>query len=141
MHKYMIVVLVVAALCAQSEAKVFTRCGLVQELRRQGFPANQLRDWVCLIEAESGRNTAVIGPVNSNGSRDWGLFQINDRYWCSTGSSPGKDCNVRCRDLITDNITRASNCAKIIFRRHNFNAWYGWINKCRGKPLPDISKC
>ncbi|CAB3238778.1 unnamed protein product [Arctia plantaginis] len=141
MHKLVILLIASAALCLRCEAKVFTRCGLVQELRRQGFPSNQLRNWVCLIEAESSRNTAIISEPNSKGWRDWGLFQINDEFWCSTTNSPGKDCNVRCADLITDDITKASNCAKIIFRRHNFNAWYGWINKCRGKSLPDISRC
>ncbi|KAJ8721288.1 hypothetical protein PYW07_002064 [Mythimna separata] len=140
MQKITILFVALATICL-CEARYFTRCQLVAELRRQGFPANQLRDWVCLVEHESGRYTHRVSPMNSNGSRDYGLFQINDRYWCSTTNRPGKDCNVTCAQLLLDNITIASNCAKIIYRRHKFDAWYGWKNHCRGKPLPDISKC
>ncbi|RVE49532.1 hypothetical protein evm_005873 [Chilo suppressalis] len=136
-----IVALVVIGLCWQCEAKTFSRCELVRELRRQKFPENQLRNWVCLVEKESGRRTNAIGPTNSNGSRDHGLFQINDKYWCSTTNKPGKDCNVTCAQLRTNDITKACKCAKKIYQRHGFNAWYGWVNHCKGKTLPNISKC
>ncbi|XP_053612493.1 lysozyme-like [Plodia interpunctella] len=124
-----------------TQAKTFTRCGLVKELRRQGFPESKMTNWVCLVENESGRRTDITSKVNTNGSRDYGLFQINDKYWCSKTSTPGKDCNVTCRQLLTDDITKASTCAKKIYKRHGFLAWYGWRNHCQGKPLPDISKC
>ncbi|XP_068632297.1 lysozyme-like [Battus philenor] len=135
-----LLVIFVAAIVLHSEAKNFTRCGLVQELRRQGFPKDKMRDWVCLVENESSRRTDAVGKPNRDGSRDYGLFQINDRYWCSNTNTPGKDCNVTC-ELLSDNITKAATCAKKIYQRHGFSAWYGWQNHCRGKPLPDISSC
>ncbi|XP_068632330.1 lysozyme-like [Battus philenor] len=137
----LVVFLSALALLCLCEAKQLSRCELVRELRKQGFPENKMRDWVCLVEKESSRRTDVISKPNANGSRDYGLFQINDRYWCSTTNKPGKDCNVTCMQLVTDDITKASACAKKIFQRHGFDAWYGWKNGCRGKPLPDISLC
>ncbi|CAH0750447.1 unnamed protein product [Diatraea saccharalis] len=132
---------VIAVVCLQCEAKTFTRCQLVRELRKQKFPENKLRDWVCLVESESSRRTHVISRPNSNGSRDHGLFQINDRYWCNNSNKPGKDCNTTCAELRTDDITKASNCAKKIYKRHGFDAWHGWIIKCKGKNLPVIRHC
>nr|Q7SID7.1 RecName: Full=Lysozyme; AltName: Full=1,4-beta-N-acetylmuramidase [Antheraea mylitta]1IIZ_A Chain A, LYSOZYME [Antheraea mylitta] len=120
--------------------KRFTRCGLVNELRKQGFDENLMRDWVCLVENESARYTDKIANVNKNGSRDYGLFQINDKYWCSKGSTPGKDCNVTCSQLLTDDITVASTCAKKIYKRTKFDAWSGWDNHCNHSN-PDISSC
>nr|AXS59148.1 c-type lysozyme 2 [Leguminivora glycinivorella] len=137
MYKFVVFALVVVA-CLARELK---RCPLVRELRAQGFPEDKLRDWTCLVENESSGRTDAKGTVNKNGSRDYGLFQINDKYWCSNTTTPGKDCNVTCADLLTDDITKASTCAKIIFKRHGFRAWYGWLNHCDGKPLPDISEC
>ncbi|CAK1600672.1 unnamed protein product [Parnassius mnemosyne] len=130
----------VFAIFLQCESKQFSRCELVHQLRSHGFPEDKMRDWVCLVESESSRTTHYIGKVNRNGSRDYGLFQINDKYWCSNTSTAGKDCNVTCNDLVTDDITKAAKCAKKVYKRHGFNAWYGWKNKCQGS-LPDISSC
>ncbi|KAJ8721287.1 hypothetical protein PYW07_002062 [Mythimna separata] len=99
-----------------------------------------MADWVCLIENESSRRTGVVGKPNNDGSRDHGLFQINDRYWCSESTVPGKDCYVTCAEVMTDDITQASICAKKIYRRQGFFAWEGWEQSCQGT-LPDISNC
>ncbi|KAI5631097.1 c-type lysozyme/alpha-lactalbumin family domain-containing protein [Phthorimaea operculella] len=111
------------------------------ELLAQGFPAHQLRDWVCLVEAESSRQTEVVGGPDDDGSFDYGLFQINDRYWCNPGELPGKECHIRCKDLLTDDIAIASNCAKKIFGIQGFSAWLGWANECRNKKLPTLNEC
>ncbi|KAL4715323.1 hypothetical protein ACJJTC_004775 [Scirpophaga incertulas] len=139
--KVILAIVAFATLYMCCESKTFTRCGLVRELRRQGFPEDKLRDWVCLIEHESGRRTDVIGPANYDGSHDHGLYQLNDHIWCSNSNTPGGECHVTCAEVRTDDITKASNCAKKIFQRQGFNAWYGWINHCKGRPLPDISNC
>nr|ABV68862.1 lysozyme [Trichoplusia ni] len=126
--------------CIFVESKHFERCELVQELRKQEFPENKLNNWVCLIESESSRRTDVIGPANSDGSRDYGLFQINDNIWCSNTTVAGKGCQVTCAELITDDITKASVCAKKIYRKQGFFAWHGWTKRCQ-KFLQDISHC
>ncbi|KAJ0177815.1 hypothetical protein K1T71_006688 [Dendrolimus kikuchii] len=116
-------------------SREFSTCELVQELRRQHFPENQLEDWTCLIWAESSARTDVVGGPDGDGSYDFGLFQINDRYWCSTTTIAGKGCNVLCSDLLQDDITKATECAKKIYRKHGFKAWVGWVNACKGKNL------
>ncbi|KAK7790150.1 hypothetical protein R5R35_009359 [Gryllus longicercus] len=134
------VLAVVAALLGGAQARHFTRCGLVHELRRQAFPTDKLRDWVCLVESESGRETSIKSRQNKDGSYDYGLFQINSRYWCGIGKVGG-DCKMKCEDLLNDDISDDSRCAKKIYARHKFLAWNGWKSKCRDKRLPDISKC
>ncbi|XP_059055429.1 lysozyme-like [Achroia grisella] len=141
MDKLILIVIVTLAFTSYVNAKTFTRCGLVGALRSQGFDEANLRDWVCLVESESSRRTDVVGKPNKDGSRDYGLFQINDRYWCSNTSTAGKDCNITCSQLLTDDITVASKCAKKIYKRHRFLAWRGWTKHCQNKPLPDISNC
>ncbi|XP_045534717.1 lysozyme-like [Papilio machaon] len=121
------------------EARQFSRCELVRQLRNHRFPANKLRQWVCLIENHSGGRTDLISRANRSGYREYGLFQLSDRFWCNKSDLPGKDCNVTCADLLTDDITKAAKCAKKVYKRHGFTAWYGW-SKCQGS-LPDISSC
>ncbi|XP_049871327.1 lysozyme-like isoform X2 [Pectinophora gossypiella] len=106
--------------------------------RHSNFVAN-LR--VCLVEAESSRRTDAVGGPDDDGSYDYGLFQINDRYWCNSGDKPGKECHVRCADLLSDDISAASNCTKKIYNIQGFSAWVGWVNECNKKKLQDLSDC
>ncbi|CAH0672719.1 unnamed protein product [Chilo suppressalis] len=117
----------------------FSRCQLARELILQGFPRQQLENWVCLVEGESSGRTDVIGGPDSDGSYDHGLFQINDRYWCDH-NRPGKGCNVLCADLRLDNISIASQCAKEIYKQSGFDAWVAWRRECRGE-LPNLHRC
>lgn len=119
------------------EAHVYTRCELAQTLvYTYGWPQSQMGDWVCLCEHESSLNTAAVGAVNSDGTQDFGLFQINSYYWCSGGpNSRYNSCGVACSSLTNDNIDDDTTCAQQIYREDGFNAWYGWINYCEGKDV------
>ncbi|CAB3250741.1 unnamed protein product [Arctia plantaginis] len=133
-----VLVFLLLSLASVSLARTFSKCELVYELRRQGFPEYQMKDLVCLIGAESSFQTNVRGGPNWDGSYDWGLFQINDRYWCNAGGWPGKGCNVKCNDLLSNDITASANCAKTIMGSQGLDAWYGWVNHCKGRWQPDL---
>lgn len=45
--------------------------------RNAGFPESELTTAVAVALAESGGKVAAISPPNSNGTRDYGLWQIN----------------------------------------------------------------
>ncbi|CAD7088849.1 unnamed protein product [Hermetia illucens] len=136
------VVLAIALVCAfaPAQGKVFTKCGLAQALYAHGIPKADLANWVCLVQHESSFNTAAVGALNSNGTRDYGLFQINNKYWCKGNISSYNECNVACSALLSDDITGAVNCAKKIKAQQGFKAWYGWLNHCQGA-LPSINEC
>lgn len=83
-----------------SDGKVWEVCELARELHKnRGFSRDELPDWMCLIEHESSYNSKAVGGPNTDGSYDWGLWQINDRYWCTPGSK-GKACNLDCNSML-----------------------------------------
>lgn len=43
--------------------------------------------------------------------------------------------------FLTDDISDDIECAKQIHKDQGFSYWKGWVNKCKQKPLPDISMC
>ena len=49
----------------------------VLALVRQYFPAGQIGNAMAVSRCESGHSNA-IGAMNRNGTRDWGVFQLND---------------------------------------------------------------
>lgn len=44
-------------------------------------------------------------------------------------------------ELLDDDITDDIVCAKKIYRRQGYAAWYGWKNNCKGKVLPSVDDC
>ncbi|XP_030368954.1 lysozyme [Scaptodrosophila lebanonensis] len=126
-------------LMSQTQAKLLTRCQLAKELLRHDFPRSYLSNWVCLVESESGRSTSKSMQL-PNQSVSYGLFQINSKNWCRKGRRGGI-CNIKCEDFLNDEISDDSRCAMQIFNRHGFQAWPGWMSKCRGRTLPDVSRC
>lgn len=67
-------------------------------------------------------------------------LQINSKDWCRKGRKGG-ECNSRCEDFLDEDIRDDIKCAKIIYNRLGFNGWKGWLNRCKARPLPDISRC
>lgn len=115
-----------------SWGKVYKKCELAQELLQvHGFAEDEVAEWVCIAEHESEFNTSAIGRMNWDGSEDHGLFQINDRYWCSP-PGPKNVCQIDCAALEDDDITDDLDCARVIYARHGFSAWAVWKNYCRG---------
>ena len=45
---------------------------------RRYFPAAQVGNAMAVVDCESSQQWWQRGPVNRNGTRDWGLFQFND---------------------------------------------------------------
>ncbi|KAM6985758.1 lysozyme C II-like [Aplochiton taeniatus] len=92
--------LVFLLLLAVASAKVYDRCELARILKASGmdgYRGNTLPNWVCLTKWESSYNTDAINH-NTDGSTDYGIFQINSRYWCNDGKTPRAKnvCGISC---------------------------------------------
>ncbi|CAN9504738.1 unnamed protein product [Ophioblennius macclurei] len=138
--------LVFMLLVAVSSARVFERCEWARVLKNQGMDGYRgisLADWVCLSRWESSYNTQATNQ-NRDGSTDYGIFQINSRYWCKKDGSPSHNgCNINCNALLTDNVNVAITCAKRVVRDPNgINAWVAWRNHCANRDLSSyVSGC
>jgi len=87
-----------------------------QEVEKAGLDWNAIN---CLIEKESNWDEYAIG-VNKNGSKDIGLWQINER-WHKDISREDKF-----------NYQKSTDWAlKKILKDENMNAWNGYTNFCK----------
>ncbi|XP_070597199.1 lysozyme C-1-like [Erythrolamprus reginae] len=125
---------------AANEAKVYSKCELATILKRNGmdgYRGVKLGDWICMAYHESRYNSRAVGPRNTDGSRDYGIFQINSRYWCNNNQGPtANGCNKSCSDFTNDDITNDIACAKRIVRDpQGMGAWVAWRNHCKGRDL------
>ncbi|XP_056156057.1 lysozyme C-like [Lampris incognitus] len=132
--------LLLLLLVAVASAKVFNRCEWARVLKRNGmdgYGGYSLANWVCLTQWESSYNTAATNS-NRNGSTDYGIFQINSRYWCEDHKTPrsSNGCGIQCSELLTDNVSVAIRCAKRVIRDPNgITAWVNWSRHCANRDL------
>ncbi|XP_028457071.1 lysozyme C [Perca flavescens] len=124
---------------AVANARVYSRCEWARVLKNygmDGYRGISLAEWVCLSKWESNYNTAAINH-NTDGSTDYGIFQINSRWWCNNGRGRTSNaCNINCSELLTDNVGVAINCAKRVVRDPNgIGAWVAWRNHCKNRNL------
>jgi cell wall-associated NlpC family hydrolase len=92
-----------------------TAAQIAQLVKQAGFPQEVHVTMVAIALAESGGRVEVISPFNSNGSKDYGLFQINSVHGYSG------------RDLTADAAFN-TRCAKAIYDRQGLRAWSVYNN-------------
>lgn len=88
---------------------------IAQLVKQAGFPQSVHVTMVAIALAESGGRVEVINPFNSNGTKDYGLFQINSVHGYTE------------RDLTTDAAFN-TRCAKAIYDRQGLRAWSVYNN-------------
>ncbi|XP_031433022.1 LOW QUALITY PROTEIN: lysozyme C II-like [Clupea harengus] len=126
-------------LVAAASAEVYDRCELARTLQAAGMDGYWgvgLADWICLAKWESSYNTDAIDH-DSDGSTDFGIFQINSRWWCNDGHSrTANACGISCSELLSPNLSVAIQCAKRVVRDPNgISAWVAWRVHCQVQDL------
>ncbi|XP_054724462.1 lysozyme-like [Uloborus diversus] len=120
-------------------AQILKPCDVAETMMNLGEKRTKASHWVCLAKFVSGFNTQALGGPYPDGSYDFGVFQINDRY-CKLGSK--ESCGVPCTDLVKDNLLPSAKCALKIYQKVGFQAWPKWKDNCQNQDtLRFISKC
>uniref|UniRef100_A0A8C8W1V3 lysozyme n=1 Tax=Peromyscus maniculatus bairdii TaxID=230844 RepID=A0A8C8W1V3_PERMB len=68
------------------QAKVCKHCKLVTLLKSHGMDGYRglnMTNWVCLAQHGSNYNTQITNYNPGDQSTNYGIFQINSRYWCN----------------------------------------------------------
>lgn len=96
-------------------AKVFSDCELAKEINtKHGVSSEDVPLHLCV----ANRDTSSVSH------HQMGIYAISSLYWCGKNSAGGS-CNIRCSDLINDDITHDVICAKKILRQQGTEAWKG----------------
>ncbi|XP_060586095.1 lysozyme c-1-like isoform X1 [Ruditapes philippinarum] len=122
-----------------------TKCEVVDALRKAGAREEDLRNWVCLVEQESGYQ------YNLRHYNDSGIFQLND-IWCDRPSGyfgttcwmlNTYGCSDTCSSLLNEDISNDAYCAVRIKQCKGFSEWARWANYCRDLTSAryDYSEC
>nr|XP_033806646.1 lysozyme C [Geotrypetes seraphini] len=128
------------------DGKIFEKCEFAvnaKSLGMDGFRGYSLPNWVCTAFYESSFNTRATNFNPGDNSTDYGILQINSRWWCSDGKTPRSKnaCGINCNELLNDDITKALVCAKrVVSDPSGMSAWVAWRNHCKGRDLSEWIK-
>jgi len=101
-----------------------SECDVADYLKHAGFSSSQIPTMVCISKYESSFNCDATNE-NTDGSTDYGLFQINSYYWCSGDpNSKYNECGISCSSLF--DCQKNANCAHTVYRQQGYDAWYGY---------------
>uniref|UniRef100_A0A671FIA3 lysozyme n=1 Tax=Rhinolophus ferrumequinum TaxID=59479 RepID=A0A671FIA3_RHIFE len=100
-------------------------CLSVTSSEMDGFKGISLVNGVCLAQ-RSSYNTQATNYNPGSKSTDYGIFQINSRYWCNDGKTPKavNTCGISRNVLLQDDITQAVTCAtRVVSDPQGITAW------------------
>ncbi|XP_048215781.1 lysozyme C isoform X2 [Perognathus longimembris pacificus] len=125
------------------QGKIYGKCELARKLKKlgmDGYKGISLANWMCLAKWESSYNTRATNYNRGDKSTDYGIFQINSRYWCNNGKTPKavNACHISCDALLRDNISQAVACAKrVVSDPQGIRAWMAWRSHCQNRDLSE----
>ncbi|XDB50286.1 hypothetical protein AB1E18_003854 [Capra hircus] len=111
------------------QGKKFQRCELARTLKKlglDGYKGVSLANWLCLTKWESSYNTKATNYNPSSENTDYGIFQINSKWWCNDGKTPKAvdGCHV-------SRSATAVACAKKIASEQGITVWVAGKSHCR----------
>ncbi|XP_053552216.1 lysozyme C-1 [Bombina bombina] len=141
-----LILTLLSCLACWIEANKYTSCELLQifrETKLDGYRGIGAETWICIAKHQSDYKTNAL---NDNGSsRDYGIFQINSRWWCDDKKTKNtaNGCKKSCSSFLNDDITDDIECAKRVVRDpQGLNAWIVYPTQCQGKDLSNfVSGC
>ncbi|XP_066471879.1 lysozyme C-like [Tiliqua scincoides] len=139
--KVLLLLPILACVLTVGQGMIYGRCQLARALKQlgmDGYDGYSLANWVCTAYHESSYNTEATHYNTYDGSTDFGIFQINSRYWCKYGNQPSSDgCGIQCSELLTNDLAPSVACAKIVVKesQNGLGAWVAWRAYCEGRDL------
>ncbi|CAL4060159.1 unnamed protein product, partial [Meganyctiphanes norvegica] len=127
--------------------KIFEKCELADVLEnKHNMPRNQVKSWVCIAEYESSFNAGHINNLNFEGSKDYGLFHISNKFWCKDDDeNPNfkSVCNMPCTNFVDQDLTDDLDCLKVIIddteswkgEGTGLTSWTSYVNNCQNRSL------
>jgi hypothetical protein len=100
--------------CSLSVVSCENKLSETENIIKKYFPENY-QVAIAIAKAESGLNPLAIGAINSNGTQDFGLFQINSIH------NPSIEQKITIRENVK--MARAIYDSRLRYSSDGFEAW------------------
>lgn len=103
---------------------------VVTALYNAGFNHNAIDTMVCIAKKESNLKPQAINTANKNGTKDYGIMQINTVWIGACNLNHKKDWS---------NLDKNVKCAKKIYDKQGLRAWVTYKKYCYKKESSEQS--
>lgn len=112
-------------------AKQFEECEFANELySRHHIPREDIYKHLCIATS-----------LDTNRAGDMiGIYGIGRRWWCGE-YAPSGGCNIKCSDLLDDDIADDVACASLILSQQGLEAWFASEWQCKGAFAQTVDEC
>jgi len=144
----LLLALLLATTLAQPNCATSASCCRASLSIAASFASAQVNTMTAIAFFESSWGPGRGPNSNTDGSKDYGLLQINNYLFCSEsgknndcccpGTSPkcrtdpslrncSCSCGVSCASILNDDVAN-SKCATVVYRQGGYNQWFGYRN-------------
>lgn len=125
MFRAVLVVLLINSLVGvASSAKIYRLCELRNELMKKHEASKE--DALKLVCVASKRSAFKTDQISGE---YMGIFAISDKWWCENENA-GKHCNIKCSDLLDEDISDDVKCALKILHGFELKGWGQSLESC-----------
>lgn len=114
-------------------SREFQECEFVQELfNKHSIAADLIYQHLCIgssLHTNPNRNNSFIG-----------IYGIGSEWWCGKNEAGGI-CNIKCSDLLDEDIADDVKCANKILSLHGLQGWEKTEEDCRRKYEDIAEEC
>lgn len=115
-------------------SKVFEVCEFAEELhKRHNIPQKEIFKHFCI----AGNN---LDTTKSTETGYVGIYGVGSKWWCGQNEAGG-GCNIKCSNLLDDDITDDVECMQVIFDNQGLFAWAKNRDQCLVHYDRKVSDC
>jgi C-type lysozyme/alpha-lactalbumin family len=117
----------------------YKKCELAKDMMgSHRFNQSLISTFICIAIHESNLNESFV--ANYDEFSKYGLFQIDDRDFCSTNTEI-HECDVHCAHLNDNNNDNDFECALFVHSKRGFNYWPSYSQHCSNVDPYELDYC
>lgn len=114
-------------------SKIFDRCEFAKELYLlHTVPRDEIYMHLCITRTVMDTSDASMSFL--------GVYRIGSQWWCGENEAGGS-CNVKCSELVDDDIADDVACANKILDSHGLDGWTQTESRCKSKFQKFTDEC
>lgn len=120
-------------------SRTIDRCQFAEELiKNYNLTVAETKKHLCIVINSSSGN--ILNTANKLENYN-GIYRISTKWWCGKDGRNGGGCDIKCENLIDDDIADDVKCARKILLGQGIEGWSLNQKQCKNSLTEFLQKC